>query len=473
MYTNLPVGEVIEVSDWKMKFIMLLFRETMPDFFGKSGNPWVGTMFIVKVKPGDELLCFYYDGFMNDKKEDAFAALSFLEAVQGHFYTEVYPTLFTDADVTMPEAIFYTVFLDGAGCYVAAENLLTRLAFSSRINVYMKAMYIPEAYFNKTPLDGHFAVAGKQMRAAVASGNFDAFDASSMFKARVADLAKGEGAKNFVLHFEPNRDQQCHVKDAALRNIKKISARIPVWIKNNRENRIEQRRLLMKAKYKRMICTQLKAKLQDLNLPKSGRKSELVQRLLDATFRREDDVNDGGQPALHYLLQGVRLHRHSGMGTGQYYSLTDILAMWKKEPQVRTGVQIVEQPTAAGGTSHSTSMGGSKKATKVTRSDHSRTTAKNRGTMKQMKAKRLSDKHRAVQQENDKIRSLSNGFWCRLHGGHPECNRFFKQRADLEKHLRKQECQSGTQFFRKSSKKVGLFNFLDSFHHLSFVLRNF
>ena len=123
------MGEVIEVSDWKMKFIMLLFRETMPDFFGKSGNPWVGTMFIVKVKPGDELLCFYYDGFMNDKKEDAFAALSFLEAVQGHFYTEVYPTLFTDADVTMPEAIFYTVFLDGAGCYVAAENLLTRLAF--------------------------------------------------------------------------------------------------------------------------------------------------------------------------------------------------------------------------------------------------------------------------------------------------------------------------------------------------------
>lgn len=102
--------------------------------------------------------CFYYDGFMNDKKEDAFAALSFLEVVQGHFFAEIYPTLFPNRDLSA--AIFYHVFLDGAGCYVGVENLLTRLAFSSRINVFMKSMYIPEAYYNKTPLDGHFAVAG-------------------------------------------------------------------------------------------------------------------------------------------------------------------------------------------------------------------------------------------------------------------------------------------------------------------------
>ena len=127
VYTNLPVGEVIEVSDWKMKFIMLLFRETMPDFFGKSGNPWVGTMFLVRVKEGSDLKCFYYDGFMNDKKEDAFAGLSFLESVQGHFFTDVYPTLFEEEQFNeLSRAVFYTVFLDGAGCFVSAENLLTR-----------------------------------------------------------------------------------------------------------------------------------------------------------------------------------------------------------------------------------------------------------------------------------------------------------------------------------------------------------
>jgi hypothetical protein len=258
VYENLPVGEVIEVSDWKMKFMMLLFRETMPDFFGKSGNPWVGTMFLVKVKEGSDLQCFYYDGFMDDKKEDAFAALSFLEAVQGHFYTSIYPTLFEDQPELSDRGVFYTVFLDGAGCYVGIENLLTRIAFSSRINVYLKAMFIPEAYYNKTPLDGHFAVGGKQMRAAVASGFSDAFDASSMFKARVSELTKGEGAQNYVIRFEPNRDRQCFAKSGSIHNLKKTSARIPVWIPNTVENRCRLLRLEKLADYTSKKVKELK-----------------------------------------------------------------------------------------------------------------------------------------------------------------------------------------------------------------------
>lgn len=269
-----------------MKFMMLLFRETMPDFFGKSGNAWVGTQFIVKTKEGSTLQCFYYDGFMDDKKEDAFGTLSFVEIAQSHFCTTVYPSLFPDRDPT--KGIFYTVFLDGAGCFVAVENLLTRLAFSSRINgatrhrnvhhlptahpissappppsVYMKAMYIPEAYYNKTPLDGHFAVAGKQMRASVASGKLDAFDAESMFNARVSDLTKGEGAKNFVIHFEPNRDRQCHTKSTTIKGIKKMSARIPVWIKNNLANRTALAREDKKAEYKRATVVTLKEILSE------------------------------------------------------------------------------------------------------------------------------------------------------------------------------------------------------------------
>lgn len=79
LFTTLPVGEVIEVSDWKMKvcefcyayfamlpdsrrnhdtciqFMMLVFRETMPDFFGKSGIPWVGTQFVVKAHEDADL----------------------------------------------------------------------------------------------------------------------------------------------------------------------------------------------------------------------------------------------------------------------------------------------------------------------------------------------------------------------------------------------------------------------------------
>ena len=76
-------------------------------------------------------------------------------------------------------------------------------------------------------------------------------------------------------------------------------------------------------------------------------------------------VDDDDDPALKYLLDGVRLHRHSGMGEGEYYSSSDVRAMWKDKPQISTGVQIVKEATAAGGTARSTSMGGSKKAMKV------------------------------------------------------------------------------------------------------------
>ena len=168
----------------------------MPDFFGKSGNAWVGIQYIVKPSSdSNSLTCIYYDGFTNDKKEDSFSSLSFLEVAQGHFFVKVFPEIFPEYDVS--QGIFYNAFLDGAGCYVSIEQLLTRLAFSERINVYMKSMFIPEAYFNKTSLDSHFATAGKQMRASVAAGagKNDAFDAASMFTARTSEIATGTVCK--------------------------------------------------------------------------------------------------------------------------------------------------------------------------------------------------------------------------------------------------------------------------------------
>ena len=234
VFKNLRVGDVIEVSDWKMKFIMHLFRETMPDFFGKSGTAWAGTQFIVRVKTGSELTAFYYDGFTDDKKECSFSALSFLEVVQKHFYVELYGTLFPDF---IDKPIFYDVFLDGAGCYVSLENLLTRIAFGERMHVYMRAMFIPEAYYNKTSLDGHFATAGKQMRASVSTGRADAFDAASMLLARTSDLAMGRGAINHAVHFQPNRDHQCRVKKISNLKVKSFSERSITWIPNTAANR--------------------------------------------------------------------------------------------------------------------------------------------------------------------------------------------------------------------------------------------
>ena len=67
-------------------------------------------------------------------------------------------------------------------------------------------MYVPEAYsvLQQNSFGGHFAVGGKQMSAAVASGSSDAFDAYIMFNARVSELTKGEDAGNLTTSFTLN-----------------------------------------------------------------------------------------------------------------------------------------------------------------------------------------------------------------------------------------------------------------------------
>ena len=142
----------------------------------------------------------------------------------------------------------------------------------------MKAMYIPEAYYNKTSLDGHFATAGKQMRASVIAnaGKANAFDAASMFTARTSHKAKGtvsqlaesfdpktqlysqQGAVNYVVHYEPNRDRLRSVKKNAIPGLKKLAERVPVWVRNTRANRIALSRQKKEAAFKRMTCKELK-----------------------------------------------------------------------------------------------------------------------------------------------------------------------------------------------------------------------
>ena len=115
--------------------------QTMPDFFGKSGNVWAGIQYIVRPDPNSmDLSCFYYDGYTNDSKEDSFSSLSFTEICQGifysyccnyyflhdtnycmillcmnagHFFTRIFPTLFPEYD--MQKGLWYTGIFDGAG----------------------------------------------------------------------------------------------------------------------------------------------------------------------------------------------------------------------------------------------------------------------------------------------------------------------------------------------------------------------
>ena len=43
---DLKDSEVLVIQDWKMKMLLLEFRESMQAFFGKKGIPWHGAMSI-------------------------------------------------------------------------------------------------------------------------------------------------------------------------------------------------------------------------------------------------------------------------------------------------------------------------------------------------------------------------------------------------------------------------------------------
>jgi hypothetical protein len=75
----------VEISDWKMKWLMMLLRETQVDFFGKAGVCWHGTMYVMAdTRPGKEgqLRTWYIHVVSDDKKEDSPNTMSCIEAAQ-------------------------------------------------------------------------------------------------------------------------------------------------------------------------------------------------------------------------------------------------------------------------------------------------------------------------------------------------------------------------------------------------------
>lgn len=123
---HLQMDETRVIMDWKMKLLMTVFRESMFDYFGKRGIPWMGTM-LVRLKMEAEInpekadqrkptgkpsgtgdtgsgvgdsggtestsdnKCFvrqysvnFYDGLCDDIKEDSWASASHLQGALLH-----------------------------------------------------------------------------------------------------------------------------------------------------------------------------------------------------------------------------------------------------------------------------------------------------------------------------------------------------------------------------------------------------
>ena len=52
---NLSGSQVLIIMDWAMKFLLISFRETQRDWFGKKGKSWHVTVAITKDESGSEV----------------------------------------------------------------------------------------------------------------------------------------------------------------------------------------------------------------------------------------------------------------------------------------------------------------------------------------------------------------------------------------------------------------------------------
>jgi hypothetical protein len=122
-------GAII-VADWKMKWLMEVFRESQVQFFGKAGICWHGAMVIRKATAAEmaedaqggsqksgSLRVFYFDAVTDDKKECAFGTLSALE-VQLQTYLQHTHRAFRRADNRRCRMLQREIFHPGIGAAV-------------------------------------------------------------------------------------------------------------------------------------------------------------------------------------------------------------------------------------------------------------------------------------------------------------------------------------------------------------------
>jgi hypothetical protein len=152
---SLQLNQAAAVVDWKMKLLMMLYRESMLEYFGKRGIPWLGIMLIRKRSYEEnqkeiserklrnlavdqehgyfarEFETMFYDGITDDCKEDAWAVASHLQRAVKHFRTNY-----------APEIDELLLLSDGARCLSGVDLLLIMPHFYKWTGVKIIASFI-------------------------------------------------------------------------------------------------------------------------------------------------------------------------------------------------------------------------------------------------------------------------------------------------------------------------------------------
>jgi hypothetical protein len=158
---DLKPGECLIISDFKMKMQMLLYRESMVQFFGKRGFPWLGFMFVRKVVVNgvETTQVDYLDMIVDGGKEDGFAAGSMLEA------SLVWYKVRNPDNITTGKVI-----TDGAGCFSGLFFFLFLAELGTLTGIRITDHHVSEAGCGKSPLDTHFAYCNTKTQQSVKEG---------------------------------------------------------------------------------------------------------------------------------------------------------------------------------------------------------------------------------------------------------------------------------------------------------------
>ena len=190
---GLEDDEVVLVADWKMKFLMSVFREAMAEYFGKRGMPWHGCMLVRKplrferARYGEgEFVCEYKHAMMLTSKEDGFATLAAVHVALSEYKIE------------NPHIANAFVKTDGAAAYAGATFTLGLSFMDETTGIRVERHFIGESGQNKSTLDGEFASYGGMLRRLICSGAHDVRTPDDLFNG-LKKVLKGRGGRSAAL----------------------------------------------------------------------------------------------------------------------------------------------------------------------------------------------------------------------------------------------------------------------------------
>ena len=159
-----------------------------------------------------------------------------------------------------------------------------------------------------------------------------------------------QGAVNYCIHFEPNRDKTKCIRKNAIKGLKQFSQRMPQWCLNTPANRARLRREKDELQIRSLSNRDLKAILNDRGETITGSKADLQRRVIAGLPPTPDDEDSVvAETDQAWLLDGIVLRRHSQIGPGIRYSTSQLNQMWVGDPQISTCVHVVQPATKAGG----------------------------------------------------------------------------------------------------------------------------